>query len=186
MSDTTTEKGDGFYHSTPAARHAPVRGSWRAGRMPRVSTDVTIDRSASNRCEAWRQSYFCGRAVYLPYETWYEVAWQLRGQLACDEACALFWNIEVRRASNMIEDVEIVWQYARVKQPARKLRENGGVIIDALQQHSLIQQSDSRVTQRCARSPHVSIDLVRMINVQNENNRSLQATQPSCQPGINT
>jgi hypothetical protein len=154
--------------------------------MPRICTDTTIHPGASKRCEARRQSYFCGRAVDLPYEARYEVAWQLRGQLACDQARALFWNIEVRRAANAIEDMEIVWQYARVKQPARKFRENGGIIIDAPQQDGLIQQRDSRLTQRFARSPHVSIDLVRMIDVQNENNRSLQATEPLCQPCINT
>ena len=86
--------------------------------------------------------------------------------------CALFWNIEVRGTTYSIEDVEIVLESTPA---SNNLRDSSArTLASSLtppQQNRLIEQCHSRVTQLGASGANICVDLVRMIDVQNKNNR---------------
>ena len=122
----------------------------------------------------------------LAHKARHEITGQARSHLTCNEACALFRNIEVRCATDPIEDMKIVGQHTRLKQPSRKFYQNSGIVIDASQQDGLIQKRHTAVSQPGTGRPHVRIDFVRMIDVQNEYNRQANLREPVCQSRIDT
>ena len=120
----------------------------------------------------------------LARQTGDEITRQAGSHLACNDACALFRDLEMRRATNTIENVKVVGQHPSLKQASREVHENVGIVIDTSQQNALIQECDAGVAQSSARLPHVRSDFIRVVDVENENNRQADLAEPLGQSRI--
>jgi hypothetical protein len=89
-------------------------------------------------------------------------------------------------ATDTIQDVEVVGKNSRLKQTCREPHQYLGIIVDALQQNRLIEQRDTGIAQLCASGSYVRVYLVRMVDMEDKNNRHAQVAEPVRQSGIDS
>lgn len=84
---------------------------------------------------------------------------------------------EVAGAGRKIRMVQIVWLDAALNKGPHQVRQNSRVIIDALQQYSLAEESNSGIGQSCASVAGILRHLTRMVGVNRDINRLAAAFQ---------
>ncbi|MNE04604.1 hypothetical protein D3C80_971410 [compost metagenome] len=71
----------------------------------------------------------------------------------------------MRRALYLIQHVDVIGQDTCVKQRIAQRRQRVGVVVDAAQQHTLVQQGDAGQTQLRHGSLQFTVNLIGMIDV---------------------
>ena len=80
---------------------------------------------------------------------------------------ASFRNVKMGGSVHRVEQVQVIGEHARTEQALGKLGKGGCVVIYPGEQHALVQQCAAGLTKARGRYPDFSIDLGRVIRVQN-------------------
>jgi hypothetical protein len=90
------------------------------------------------------------------------------GQVRDEALRGLDRQIEVGGTGDSIEHVQVVGEHARCEQRLAQLDEVGDTVIDAAQQHCLVENRGFRRAQGSDGGAHRAIDLARMVRMHDE------------------
>ena len=85
----------------------------------------------------------------------------------------------MRRALNPIEQVQVIRQHAGFEQAFTQRRQRVAAVIDAAQQHRLIQQLRAARLQGRERLPHRGVNFIGVVNVHHHDRLELRAAKPA-------
>ena len=102
---------------------------------------------------------------------WYGIAWQARSQFVDDLPPERCRNFKMRRSSDAIELVQIVRRHPQFDQTLAQRRLGGDRVVNAREQHGLVEKYGAGVHQFGNGVRDVRIKFIRMIGVQHNDRR---------------